>query len=52
MRRVQITRATDYDLLGDVIENEPRRKPTELTAPSHALIHHASDGRRVSLRVV
>lgn len=52
MRRVRITRATDYDLLGEVIENERRVAPVELTAPNHALVHHASDGRRVALRVV
>jgi ribosomal protein S12 methylthiotransferase len=49
MRRVRVTKATDYDLLGEVIDQvEPDRR-----RPAHpgSLVHHASDGRRV-LRLV
>ena len=53
IRRVRIERATDYDLLGEVIDDEPtvparRRK----ARPAPSAIHHGSDGRKVSLRVV
>jgi ribosomal protein S12 methylthiotransferase len=52
MRHVKITRATDYDLLGEVEgEDEDVSAPR---APRHAtpLVHRASDGRRVVLRTV
>jgi ribosomal protein S12 methylthiotransferase len=50
MRQVTITRATDFDLLGDVLgdpDGEPAR-PARRRAP---LVHRASDGRR-TLRTV
>jgi ribosomal protein S12 methylthiotransferase len=50
MRTVTIRRATDYDLLGEVDDaesDEPVLAPR--TAP---LVHRASDGRRVTLRIV
>lgn len=56
MRRVCVTRATDYDLLGDVIDEgddlavRPMgQRPRPRALP---LVHHASDGRRVTLRTV
>jgi ribosomal protein S12 methylthiotransferase len=50
IRTATITRATDYDLLGDVSgesEIDPRH-----ASPRALLVHRASDGRRVSLRTV
>ena len=50
LRQVRVVEATDYDLLGEVIDGEPEvcaapRGPTPLT-------HRSSDGRRVTLRTV
>jgi ribosomal protein S12 methylthiotransferase len=51
IRSATITRATDYDLLGEVADDDaelPDAAP--VLAPS--LVHRASDGRRVTLRTV
>ncbi len=50
MRRVRVDQASDYDLVGEVIDGEPAESPAP-RATAH-LVHHASDGRRVSLRTV
>ncbi|MFO0568704.1 MAG: 30S ribosomal protein S12 methylthiotransferase RimO [Polyangiaceae bacterium] len=49
MRRVRVARATDYDLLGEVVDDlEPEgREPASVP-----VVHRASDGRRVSLRTL
>jgi ribosomal protein S12 methylthiotransferase len=46
MVRARVTRATDYDLVADVVEDAPRLLEA---APrrTEALSYHASDGRRV-----
>jgi ribosomal protein S12 methylthiotransferase len=50
MRRVRVTQATDYDLLGELIDTaEPRIEPRLARAP---LVVRASDGRRVALRTL
>ena len=53
MRRVRVERATDYDLLGEVVDEEPTvsARRTKRLSPA-SLTHHGSDGRRISLRVV
>jgi ribosomal protein S12 methylthiotransferase len=58
MHRVKIVKATDFDLLGDVLdvdsdedEDAPVQKPEPLP-PRASLSHRASDGRRVTLRTV
>jgi len=51
MRTVTITKATDFDLLGEVDESEPSRARPERGRPA-PLVHKASDGRRVVLRTV
>jgi ribosomal protein S12 methylthiotransferase len=54
LRLVRIESATDYDLLGELVTEEPialpkpKRKPTSITP----LSHKSSDGRRINLRVV
>jgi ribosomal protein S12 methylthiotransferase len=52
IHRVKITKATDFDLLGDVIDEDDdvNDTPREQTRPT--LVHRASDGRRVTLRTV
>ena len=50
MRTATITRATDYDLLGEVTDDADEAPRAMPEAPS--LIHRASDGRRVVLRTV
>jgi ribosomal protein S12 methylthiotransferase len=54
MRSVKITRATDYDLLGEVAdEDEDGDPPAPVKAErAPSLVHRASDGRRVVLRTV
>lgn len=54
MRRVRVERTTDYDLLGEVIdEASPRARGTRAPHGAGAgVVHRASDGRRVSLRTV
>jgi ribosomal protein S12 methylthiotransferase len=60
MRRVRIARATDYDLLGDVVDEDEAPSPVaprgrgkpRRSADSTPLVHRASDGRRVTLRTV
>jgi ribosomal protein S12 methylthiotransferase len=48
--RARVTKASDYDLVADVLEKLPLTKArSKATGP--ALVHHASDGRRV-LRTV
>jgi ribosomal protein S12 methylthiotransferase len=51
MRSVTITRATDYDLLGEVDDEDapPARAKARRTPP---VVHRAADGRRVTLRTV
>lgn len=62
MRRVRVARATDYDLLADVVEEDEdvapapaasrgRTKQRRADGPA-PLVHRASDGRRVTLRTV
>lgn len=60
MRRVRVTRSTDYDLLGDVLD-EPegtartataRRAKPQAAPRALPIVHRASDGRRVTLRTV
>jgi ribosomal protein S12 methylthiotransferase len=59
MRRVRVVRATDYDLLGDVVDEDddvlpaaPRGRGKPRRTPEAPLVHRASDGRRVTLRTV
>jgi ribosomal protein S12 methylthiotransferase len=49
-----ITKATDYDLLGEVAEDVEDGDALPDAPPIHAprLVHRASDGRRVTLRTV
>jgi len=50
LRRARIVKATDYDLLGEVVDEAPRpRRNRPATVP---LAHRSSDGRRVTLRTV
>ncbi len=51
IRSVTITRATDYDLLGEVDDDGDAPAP-RVTPRALSLVHHASDGRRVTLRTV
>jgi ribosomal protein S12 methylthiotransferase len=46
MVRARVTRATDYDLVADVLEDAPRVVPP-LAARAERLDHHASDNRKV-----
>jgi ribosomal protein S12 methylthiotransferase len=48
--KARITKASDYDLVADVLANLPLPKARARTS-GPALVHHASDGRRV-LRTV
>ena len=48
LRRVRVSQATDYDLLGVVIDDVPENAALPTAAP---LVFHGSDGRRV-LRTV
>ena len=52
LRRVEITQATDYDLVGEVFEHEEPlvAAPAQRRAPS--LAHRSSDGRRVTLKTL
>jgi ribosomal protein S12 methylthiotransferase len=50
LRRVRVTKATDYDLLGEVIDDPPAHGAPAPAASPLAL--RSSDGRRVSLRTV
>jgi len=53
IHRVKITKATDFDLLGDVMDEDD--DVAAAPAPERAgptLVHRASDGRRVTLRTV
>jgi ribosomal protein S12 methylthiotransferase len=65
MREVTITRATDFDLLGEVAEDadDEAARPVKTkgarqsrtlagVAAGASLVHRASDGRRVTLRTV
>jgi ribosomal protein S12 methylthiotransferase len=54
LRRVRIESATDYDLLGELTEEEPLAlpKPKRKAAAVSPLSHKSSDGRRVNLRIV
>ena len=53
MRRVRVTRATDYDLLGEVLDEGPSAPaPWSRRKVVPTIDHHPSDGRRVSLRVL
>lgn len=52
MRRVRVERATDYDLLGEVIDDDPSVRAPRTKKRGAAVVHHDSDGRRVSLRVM
>jgi ribosomal protein S12 methylthiotransferase len=47
MVRARITRATDYDLVADVLEGAPRVLSPSPPPRGDALSYHASDGRRV-----
>jgi ribosomal protein S12 methylthiotransferase len=46
MVRARVTRATDYDLVADVLEDAPRVVPP-LSLRTERLDHHASDNRKV-----
>jgi ribosomal protein S12 methylthiotransferase len=48
--RARVTKASDYDLVADVLEKLPLPKSRAKTS-GPALVHHASDGRRI-LRTV
>jgi ribosomal protein S12 methylthiotransferase len=54
LRKVRIESATDYDLLGELSDEDaialpkPKKKPTSVSP----LAHRSSDGRRISLRTV
>lgn len=52
LRRVEITQATDYDLVGEVDEGEQPliAAPSARRAPN--LAHRSSDGRRVTLKTL
>jgi hypothetical protein len=51
MRRVRINQATDYDLLGEVIDEAA--DGSELASfGASSLIVRPSDGRRVALRTI
>jgi ribosomal protein S12 methylthiotransferase len=59
MHHVHITKATDYDLLGEVLDADAApARPTAnhfsppQPSPASGLVHRASDGRRVALRTV
>ena len=54
LRHLQVTRATDYDLLGEVDDDpdEPVEMETKIVPGGASLVHRASDGRRVTLRTV
>ena len=50
IRRVRITQASDYDLVGEAVDDAPAgRRPPAGTPP---LVFRPSDGRRVALRTV
>jgi ribosomal protein S12 methylthiotransferase len=53
LRKVRITQATDYDLVGEVDENQAPLNAGKVrqAAPAH-FVHRESDGRRVVLRTV
>jgi ribosomal protein S12 methylthiotransferase len=54
LRKVFIENATDYDLLGELTDEDaialpkPKKKPDSVSP----LAHRSSDGRRISLRTV
>jgi len=50
IRSARITRATGYDLLGEVTDDVDEQPQTVPPAPP--LVHRASDGRRITLRTV
>jgi hypothetical protein len=53
LRRVRITQATDYDLVGEVDENQaPLVAGGERQAAAAHFVHRESDGRRVVLRTL
>jgi len=54
LRRVRIESATDYDLLGELMDEQPVAVPKPKRKPpsGSVLSHKSSDGRRVSLRIV
>jgi ribosomal protein S12 methylthiotransferase len=54
LRRVQVTQATDYDLLGEVCDTEGDFTDPVPRHPSAAqsLVFRQSDGRRISLKTV
>ena len=47
MVRARVSRATDYDLVADVLEDAPRILAASAPARADSLSYHASDGRRV-----
>jgi ribosomal protein S12 methylthiotransferase len=49
--KARVTKASDYDLVADVLEKLPLPKARTKASSGPALVHHASDGRRV-LRTV
>lgn len=50
LRRVRIARATDYDLLGELVDEDAPEPPRDRA--SAPLVFRASDGRRVGLRTL
>ncbi|HET9931422.1 MAG TPA: 30S ribosomal protein S12 methylthiotransferase RimO [Polyangiaceae bacterium] len=52
LRRVEVTQATDYDLVGEVFEDEAPLVPAPSPRRTAQLAHRSSDGRRVSLKTV
>jgi ribosomal protein S12 methylthiotransferase len=47
MVRARVSRATDYDLVADVLDGAPRVLSAPPLGRRESLAHHASDGRRV-----
>lgn len=52
LRRVEITQATDYDLVGEIFEHEEPIIAAPAARRAPALSHRSSDGRRVTLKTV
>jgi ribosomal protein S12 methylthiotransferase len=56
MRRVEVVKTTDYDLLGEVIDPDPEghaaRAAQNVAVPVANLVQRTTDGRRVALKTV
>jgi ribosomal protein S12 methylthiotransferase len=51
LRSVVVTQASDYDLVGELVDDGCAAQPAAIPASS-AIAHRSSDGRRISLRTV